>query len=199
MLEKIAGKLTDGMIEAGSVPADDKEIYVYGWSLLISQVAISILMLLMGAMAGEFLGSLVFMVFFIALRIFAGGYHASSYGSCFILSLSFYVVALIAHKLIGVEFVTPAILISLAVSVLITFLFAPVDHPNKRQTEEKKRRFRRISRLTVTVMLGIILCLLLLYPQSKSLLLWATFGMTTTSLSLMYVVINPYRERGGDV
>ena len=36
MLENLAVWLTRGMIRTGSVPSEDEEIYVYGWSLLLA-------------------------------------------------------------------------------------------------------------------------------------------------------------------
>ena len=197
VLEKIATKLTAYMIDQKIVPEEDEEIYVYGWSLIFSHVGSFLVMLIAAALMGEVLGTLIFLVFMIPLRSYAGGFHADSYLKCFILSMSCYAIALIAALFWPSHF--PIWTLALALfAVLATFIAAPVDHPNKRLKEFRRRQHKIISRVIVLVQAILISGFWFLLPGLRHYLLWAMLGMAMTSISLLYVVIRPYKEVDSD-
>jgi len=118
------------MIRKEAVSAEDEEVYIYGWSLLLSTLGATLSILLLGAVAGEFLGTLVYLGFLYLLRPYAGGYHASTYFSCFLLTMTSYAAAL----LFGFFWPMPLMdwtLILMLFSIVVTFAGAPVQHPNK--------------------------------------------------------------------
>ena len=192
MLEQIALKLTAYMIKHEAVPAEDEDIYVYGWSLILSHTASLSTMLLAAALTGELLGALVFMAFMFVLRPYAGGYHADSYLKCFVLSVGGFGVALLIALFFPVYFLD-WLLILLPVAAVTTFVFAPVGHPNKPLTAQRKQKNKKISRTVVAVQTILILGLWFLWPGVRHHLVWAMSGMAFTSLTLLYVVLfNPY-------
>ena len=197
MLEKIATKLTAHMIKEDIVSAEDEEIYIYGWSLILSHVGSFMVMLIAAALMGEVVGTLIFIVFMIPLRSYAGGFHADSYLKCFVLSMSGYAVALASALLWPSHF--PIWTLSLALfATLTTFIAAPVDHPNKRLKEFRKRQHKIVSRIIVLTQTALIISIWFLLPGLRHYLLWAMLGMALTSVSLLYVVIKPYKEVESD-
>ena len=193
MLEKVAAKLTKHMIEKEVVPADDEEVYIYGWSLILSHLASIVTMLLLAAFSREMPGTLIFMAFFFSLRTYAGGYHANTYLKCYLISMSIYLFALLTALFLPVHLLQWALLM-LLFCVLTNFICAPADHPNKPLKEDAKRRNKIKSRIIVSIQTITISALWFLLPDIRHYLLWAMLGMTMTSMTLLYVTLNPYEE-----
>ena len=192
MLEKIATKLTAHMIKEKIVPAEDEEIYVYGWSLILSHAGSFLTMFLVAALTGEVLGTLIFLAAMIPLRSYAGGFHADTYFKCFLLSMSGYAIAL-AVALLWPIHVYGWTLMLLLFSVLVTFSVAPVDHPNKPLKEIRRWQHKVVSRVIVSVEAVLVLGLWVLLSDARHYLLWAMLGITMTSVTLLYVAIRPYK------
>jgi len=194
MLEKIALRLTTYMIEKEVIPADDEEVYVYGWSLVFSQFGSLLLMILIAALVGEFIGGVIFLAFTFPLRSYAGGFHASTYLRCFITSMSGFASALLL-ALFWPERLMGWTLLLLVFSVLVTFIGAPVDHPNKPLKDHQKKRNKKLSRIIVSTETAVVLSLWFLLPVLRHYLFWGMLGMALTSLTLLYVLIRPYKEQ----
>lgn len=193
MLENLATWLTRGMIRTGSVPVEDEEIYVYGWSLLLAETGNMLTMFIIGLLSGEFIGTLIFLFTFIFLRIYAGGYHANSFGACYICSVLLYIAALILHKFLPTAWEGQALVVMLTLSAMITYIWSPVDHPNKPQNAAQKAKNKKISSLIITMEIIFIFLIWLWQPQSMPYLLWAALGSLATSLTLLYLIIRPYK------
>ena len=199
MLESLAGWLTRGMIRTGSVPPEDEDIYVYGWSLILAEAGNVLTMLLIGLLSGEFIGTLIFLFTFIILRIYAGGFHADSFGACYIFSVLLYAAALLLYKFIPVAWESLALVVMLALSALITYIWSPVDHPNKPQNAAQKAKNKKISSLIITLEIICVLLIWLWQPNSMPYLLWAALGSLTTSLTLFYLIIRPYGSANASI
>lgn len=196
MLEKIASQLTLYMMNKGVVPPEDEEIYIYGWSLLLSTLGSFFAMLLLGTVLGQLPGTVLFILFFVFLRSYAGGYHAASYGSCFLLTMTLYSTALLFHFYLPESYIDWMLVILLLISVFITYRWAPVDHPNKPLNAEEKQKNKKMSRGIVLLQSAVLLVLWLWQPWLKQYLLWAAVGMAVTSFTLLYVIFYPYQEGG---
>ncbi len=186
------------MTNKGVIPPEDKEIYVYGWSLLLSTLGSFLAMLLLGTVLGQLPGTLLYILFFCSLRIYAGGYHAASYGNCFWLTLTLYSTAPLFHFYLPPAYLDGALVVLVLLSVFITCLWAPVDHPNKPLNEAEKQQNKKMSRGIVLLQSAVLLGLGLWQPWLKQYLLWSAVGMATNSFTLLYVIGYPY-PKGGEM
>ncbi|MGL5511994.1 MAG: accessory gene regulator ArgB-like protein [Sporomusa sp.] len=196
MVEKIAWHLTQWMVNQNIIEHEDEEVYAYGWAITISAFGSFAVILLIGACLGQLAGTALFLSFHTLLRIFAGGYHADSYRRCFCLTMSLYAIAPVLHFYLPsgyIELVIAALLLS---AIVITWRWAPVDHPNKPMSKEVAQKHKTISRRLVMGQAGIIMLVWLWQPWLKQYLLWAVAGMAVTSFTLLYVIYYPYKERG---
>lgn len=83
MLHYLAVKCTDILKEKDVIQNEKEKIYIYGFELLGSFVLSIVSILIWSSILGYCDAVLVFLLFFIPIRITAGGYHAKTYGSCF--------------------------------------------------------------------------------------------------------------------
>ena len=197
MLEKVALQLTQIMIRQNIIDPADEEVYVYGWSITISTLGSLIVLLLIGAFLGKLVGTALFLAFFILLRIYAGGYHANSYGRCFFITMLFYAPGPILHFYLPSTYIDLTIAMSMVTAIGITWRWAPVDHPNKPLNIKDKQKNKKISRTIVLGQAAIVTLIGAWQPWAKQYLLWAAIGMAVTSFTLLYVIYNPYKKGGG--
>ena len=68
-----------------------QDFYRYGIEITISSMLNIVLVLLMGALTGHLLESVIYLAVFIAVRVITGGYHADTYFRCNLLMCSTFI------------------------------------------------------------------------------------------------------------
>jgi len=190
MINLIAKSIVSFLINQNAIKKDDEEVYVYGLELITSTSISLLSTLLLTLLFSNWYYFVIFYIFFIPLRIYAGGFHANSYESCFFTTILVYTAyILILNKIPNIPFYIIAIL--LVFSIITIFKFAPVIHKNNIITEigVKKRRF--ISRLLIIVYALIISTLLLINLEYKIII---AIGLATTAVTIS-IIINILFER----
>lgn len=193
MLGTIASHLTSNMIIYGVISQDDEEIYVFGWTMLLFAVGSFAAILLIGALFGQLLGTAIYLLFFSFLRSYSGGWHADSFCRCFLTTLALYGCCLLLYFYLPKSSWDGMLLGLSLISIFIIYMWAPMDHPNKPFRGRQKQKNKRLSRITVLAQSIIIISLMFWKPWLKPYLLWAAFGMTVTSLTLLYLIFHPYK------
>src|ERR1035437_783933 len=116
-LEIVAEKITDCLEKQGLIEPDQSEVYVYGMTLLISSAATLFATLLIGLTFHMLNDVLVFLLFFIPVRIFSGGYHSSSYLRCFLTFMLILGSFLAIQRIIPESAALPSIVITSLISM----------------------------------------------------------------------------------
>lgn len=148
MLEKPANRLVDYLISKGADP-ENREIYVYAVESILSSVISYGLLLILAAIFNLVPQMLLFFLFWIPLRSNWGGIHAPTQEICLVLSAVFGV----GTVLLAVYFI-PAltvILILLGICILLTYLIAPVVHPNHPVSEMRLAYVKKVVRAVIIV------------------------------------------------
>lgn len=146
---RISHKIGENLVCSGVVKGEDTEIYIYG----INQIFVSVLnvfsALFTGWIFGVLLEIVVFMVAYIPLRTFAGGYHAKTPLRCYIFSVIMLIFVSIGMKHISIaDWVYYVLLVATA---LIVIVFSPVEDKNKPLYETESKVYkRRAVIITVT-------------------------------------------------
>lgn len=145
MVEKLAERIVEFELKHGIIEQKDVNIYQYGYTLLI-EVGINIsVCFLLGIIFGSLKEVIFFLIIFIPIRSFCGGYHADNTWSCAILSNSiiFFVIVISRIKILIIPFNTYIIF-----GILISFfiiLLSPVDNRNKRIESKEKKSLRNTT------------------------------------------------------
>lgn len=122
----------------------DMEIYVYGYEALLSGIIDIIIAFSIGLLFNDLLKITVFLIEFVSVRLYTGGYHANTYLKCKLLFS-----AIVISVVIMTRFEYPSIfaLFIILVFILMVFRFTPIENKNKPLTEEQKYEYRRLSRM----------------------------------------------------
>ena len=138
---KITEKLiAKGIIEERKYSAD---VYKYGIELILGDLINYILIFVTGiVLKQDVYIPLLYLICFVSVRIFSGGFHAATHAGCSIFMIVFYLIFTLMYKVtfhMGILWVT----VFIVLSYLPIILFAPVRNKN-RYVREKKARINRI-------------------------------------------------------
>lgn len=183
MIGKLSEKLTLALIRRGQIDADERELYAYGFFILLSNLFFGILACLIGAVCGVFFEAILFYIAFRCIRQYAGGYHAKTETRCQVLSSLAILFAVLAIKAIE-AFSLPWLAVPVAaVGTACVLCFAPLDTPQKPLDPAEHKQFRKIS-------LWILLGMDILFTAGYIFKLWflclpvaAALGVETVLLS----------------
>ena len=185
-MQKLAQGTAERLVAQGIIREEDAPIYRYGLEAMYSSLLELLSILTLAALIGNFWQTVLFFAAFIPLRLYAGGYHASTRLRCFLTSLVVYAAFTIMLEIVPVAWFVPLAFIGGAVSFLIIWLFAPVIHQNHRSGLKHQVRFRRISIRICVVEVSAIIVGQILWSES-ALFFVALLGLLAETLSILAV------------
>lgn len=98
MINYISKMITNFFLQQESISEDEKEIYQYGVEITISSILNILFVLLLSILFRSLLSGIVFLMCFIYVRRYTGGYHAETYFRCnSALCITYIVVFLISR------------------------------------------------------------------------------------------------------
>lgn len=168
MISKLSTWLTEKLISIGTIGEEDKELYIYGWFMLLSQLMFFIIACIFGLVLNCIIESIIFYIAFQFIRKYAGGYHASTETRCEIMSTLSIAVCISVIKLSQLYDFNIVLLIISAISAVCIFVLCPLDTPEKPLSEKEFIHFRKISWL---ILLFIVMLIILAYCFKFSLIL----------------------------
>lgn len=128
-MNKVASKITEHLLLMDVIDQKDAAIYCYGLEVLLLSLLEIISILCLALLVGNFFETLFYFAAFIPLRLFAGGYHASTRLRCYLLSLFVYGIFSWLLMVFPSEHRLMFSVVVAGFSVVMIFLFAPVIYP----------------------------------------------------------------------
>ncbi|MGN0536270.1 MAG: accessory gene regulator ArgB-like protein [Eubacterium sp.] len=157
MISNLSVRLTDRLLSNGSIAEDERELYIYGFFMLLSQLMYLALACFFGFLFKCFFESVIFYISFQFIRRYAGGYHAATETRCELFS-SFSILASIGIiKLSKIYDFQTAMLVACAAAAVCIFCLCPLDTPEKPLSEKEFKYFRKISWIILLVISSIII------------------------------------------
>ena len=141
----LSQKIVNKLCEQDVIDTCDAAAYVYGYELLISSV-ISVLIVVL-----------------VLQRIYIGGYHATSHIRCYFAFSGMFLICVLLSKLIVVTYIFRIMTTALLLSISI--LFAPVEAKNKPLNEKKRLKYKIIASTLSAV--DFIITLLNMLPNNR--------------------------------
>lgn len=189
MIEKCAEKIVRYYFKQKLIDSCYADQVKYGLFLLISHIQYLLICLIFGFIFKCVLESIIFFICFSILRMFCGGFHASTETRCFIISFiaiatsTFFIFLFEKHNywwfLIVLTFI----------STIITLLLSPVDNKNKPLTKEEKRKMHKYVFFIIIVYSTLII---LFFKKFYYLSVSIAISLTISSLFLIIGKIKQY-------
>jgi len=184
----IARKLTDYLALNKKIPFAEKEIFRYGFEIIISIFSIFITIIILGNILFERFDGLIFTLFFFAIRIFSGGGHAKRFHKCFLYTnITFSIVATLA-KFVQIDNVVSVVAIMLICYYTIYKL--SIKGSSEGNTVKKVKMNKKNL---IYMMFANLIHLLILFIASKHYFTIAVYS--TVILSISQLITNYYEQR----
>lgn len=145
MIRRMSEKITDCLLDRNILPQEEKEVYEYGFELLISSLIGFIIVFVSGLIFGLLSESMLFYIIFVSVRPFCGGYHADTHMKCKMTFIVVYALVMLFSQVFANNYRMIYHVLLLAVYWLSIILYAPVEHKNKPLDSEEKARNRKLS------------------------------------------------------
>lgn len=198
MFSKLSGNITEQLIENGTIKPEDKDIYSYGVEQSFVILMNLVTTLVIGLCFGMIWQSIIYMIIYLPLRSFAGGYHARTVLRCYIFGIILAIADLSINKLIPATDLVISIMTLLA--GIIIFILAPVETANKPLDHTELSVYRKRTRIILLSDICIITILLAFDLNSIALCI----GVALMVLSFMVVLgkmnqdaVTSWCHRGG--
>lgn len=179
MFQTTAQKITDRLCSQDIIEDADKELYVYGFNMLLTVSLNIISTIIIGLLFGMVFESIAFLVAYIPLRSYAGGYHARTPLRCYIISLLLIVLILLTLNLIGESVL--ALFILSGIGTIICVTMSPVEDANKPLDEIEKQEYRK--RTLVILSIEMIIFIISIFVLMK------VAAVISTSLALEGIML----------
>lgn len=156
MINNLSVRLTDRLLAKGSITEDERELYIYGFFMLLSQLVYFLLACIVGLLFQCFFESVIFYIAFQFIRRYAGGYHAKTEMRCEILSSLSIIGSIGIIELLDMYDFQIVLLSITLFSAGCIFVLCPLDTPEKPLSNKELKYFRKISWLILFIIATLI-------------------------------------------
>lgn len=178
MLHILSTKSTLLLLNHGNIDVEEFDVFLYGFSLFYSTTITAFSILLQAVLLKNILLGLIFIIYFALTRLFVGGYHAPTYGKCFVISNSLFFIIFIISSLHKNKPMFSLFTLCYVISVIFLYFY--------NVSEFQYKWFLKIM-LTLQCVFSIIM---LVAPFSK---IYVSVAMNST-LSVVLFIIKSKRE-----
>lgn len=193
-LKEIENKLYSLLLKNGA--SIEKDVFAYGFITFLNYLAYLIFLIPIALILNLIKGVLSFLIFFIPLRRYIGGYHFNSKILCFIFSIIFTLsIPLLAITLGKIDY--GIMVCTLILAIIITYYVKAVDHPNKRINAHEKYLYTKRA-----ILIELIYSMIILFFYNTSLytylnIAYLTLLFCTIGISIARIIdfgYNSYRR-----
>ncbi|MEG1066214.1 MAG: accessory gene regulator B family protein [Erysipelotrichaceae bacterium] len=134
---------------------NELELITYGLEVFLFKLVLFCIVAFVGIISNTLPEAIIYFISFMWLRMYCGGYHASNYRNCLILSSLLYIVLVVLLNLLNINIVV--VLVSSILSIIVIWKYSPQDTLNKILNKEEKKRNKHISILIAILYIIIII------------------------------------------
>ena len=192
MFYKASVHIAEILEQQNKFTAEDKEIYRYGIQQGLNLALNILTTIIIGCLCGMLYPSILFLLSYMPLRSFCGGYHAKTHLRCYIYSVIMITCILLVTKYftfstLVYEFLT-------WISFIVILLLAPVEDQNKTLDSDEKKVFRKRAYVIAALeMLIYHICIIAHFSSSYKILSVSIFSLAV--LMIIGQIMNYIRNR----
>lgn len=200
MSEILTKRIVEKMIMKEVIDIRQEEEYLYTVQLLIERCIGFAIIFLFALLAGKIIETVLFLLPYLTIRKYSGGYHCKTDLGCLVLSLIFVVISILleAPMLMNYRVITNVVFI---ISIGFMLIIGPVNHPNMNWTRYEYFKCKRLFHITVLIW-TILFVLGEVNENMSELIVYGQIGVINVSFLMMTAKIlkqevKPYEKDDG--
>lgn len=144
-MHRISEKIISWQIRKGKLRGSERNKYVYAYEILLNQLVNMFIAIVLALVFHELIAVLVFLVIYIPLRKYAGGFHAKSNEKCMICSSVVIVCVIVLNKVLHYVMNNWESFSIIWFILVLAYVWrmAPIETPNKKLDEVERRTYKR--------------------------------------------------------
>lgn len=182
MISTLATKISNRLYAASVIEESDKELYTYGFFILISRLFYLIVSVLCGLLLGVLWESVLFYMMFMLLRSYAGGMHAKTESMCSVLTTLSLLASICGIKVLNFVQNEKISLVILSIGAVCIIALSPLDTVQKPLEIAERDLYRRIS---IIIVAAYLMLALLMYVVGMNGVLNAVAGSVALESALI--------------
>ncbi len=149
MLDTVSKIIVERMISKHIINEENSDIYLFGLRQMILLLFNAISALIISLFFNRLLFGVLFLLFFVPLRSFAGGLHAETTLRCYLYSVIYYTILMLSMNKIMISRIF--MILFMCITTIITFILVPVEDKNHRLDNEEHYYYRNIARIILII------------------------------------------------
>ena len=159
MICKLSDVIATWLAKTGTIEESEQELYSYAVYSFLFSLAPIVLSITVGMIMDMIIESLLFVLPFVAIRKFSGGFHLKSPTICFFSSVSTFIICFFVIKAIITYQVYLPIIIATILAVIQLMVVSPIDSENRKLSPKEFYVFRKIT-IIISILFALIFLLL---------------------------------------
>lgn len=159
MIKQLSQTLAKSIVSSGAGKGHSAAAIGFGLELILSYLFGTSILVIISILCHQPIAWLLFILGFAPLRTTAGGFHAKSHLSCFIISACLFIVSLASSFLIS--WIRGIPLTIALIALILVFYWSPVEANNKKLNDDQFTKNRRKSLIIsiVNAVLAFVFCM----------------------------------------
>lgn len=162
MFEALAEKIVRRLCDRQIISKENEELYKYGFNIGLTILINLLSSVLVGVFFGMIFESMIFLMGYIPLRSYAGGYHARTPLRCYFISIFIMILILAFFSYVSLVSLYKMLLF---IGVTVCIILSPVEDENKPLDDDEVRIYRK--RLYIVLANEVCVWILLSFVQQR--------------------------------
>lgn len=193
MIAKLAKSTAYFFVKKQVVKKEDEEVYAYGMELLYSSILNIVLAVMIAIATNTVFSTAAFLITFIIIRQYIGGYHAKTHFGCMLILAVVLGGFSVLTECIPKQFEIWISVISIIMSIILIFRFAPVEHPNKPLSVNEKVRLRKRGLISAFIV-SMFIFVMIVFTVTRRYGMYISLGQFTASTAMLCEIIKHKRN-----
>ena len=181
----LSNKITDFLYKKEVIFQEQKEVYIYGFTVLFLNILDILIILALGILIERYLDTIVFLMVFGITRQYTGGYHAKTVSKCLVVYMLIY-LAIMFLSSSNVIFVNGAMfqILLCIVYIIAVIIYAPIQNDNKVISNVERKKYKIISIVSAICISTISVIVYGVFPTMAS-----TISLTLFAVTILMILV----------
>lgn len=181
----LSNKITDFLYKKEVISQEQKEVYIYGFTVLFLNILDILIILALGILIERYLDTIVFLMVFGITRQYTGGYHAKTVSKCLVVYVLIYLVIMFLSSS-NVIFVNGAMfqILLCIVYIIAVIIYAPIQNDNKVISNVERKKYKIISIVSAICISTISVIVYGIFPTMA-----ITISLTLFAVTILMILV----------